>query len=145
MEIKLELDEAKILSKAMQGLSKSEIEHWAIDHAIHIAKSRLSEIIEERVNRLVNSTNMQESIDKGITQAMKDDISKYMTPDNLRKKFKKADWDRLFEETVSPVLTNFIEYALSDWLAINITVGTGKQKKELSVAGTDSYTFRKKS
>lgn len=144
MEIKIELDEATIIRKAMEGLSKEGIEKWAADVAIGKAKTKVLEIIEEKVFKVVNELHIDKIADNSIRESIKNDCLKFMTPEHLKRQFKKEDWTRLFEDSVAPVLTTFIEYALDDWLSIGITVGSGKQKKTFSVAGVNSYTHRKK-
>ena len=50
MEIKLELDEAAIIRKAMQGLSKKEIEKWAADQVKRLAQDKILAILNTLVN-----------------------------------------------------------------------------------------------
>jgi tyrosyl-tRNA synthetase len=138
------LDEATIVRKAMEGLTKNGIEKWAADHAINQAKDAISRSISEKVKSLLSDGSIETKAQSSLIEAFKTQTEKYMTPKNLQSKFEEKEWEGLFEKVVSPILTDFIENALDDWLSIGITVGSGKKKKTVRVAGVDSYTFRKR-
>ena len=66
---------------------------------------------------------------------MKKEIGEFLTPQRLKKEFKEEEWTDLFYNIVDPILTTYIEYALGEWLQLNITIGSGKKKKTVSLTG----------
>jgi hypothetical protein len=61
---------------------------------------------------------------------------------NIKKLLRNEDWKSWLEDTVGVTLAEFIETALNEWLALEITVGHKKNRKTIEVAGVDSYTHR---
>ena len=144
MNIKIDVNEAKILKLAMDGLKPSDIEKQM---AAEI-KTRVMTSIRERMYNMVDHLKMRRDTDEAMKDAvikhMREQLLKILTPTNIAKEFKREDWEKLFENVVSPVMTNFFEHAMNEWLSISIELKGGKKKKSVELCGIDSYTYRKK-
>jgi hypothetical protein len=143
MNIKIDVNEARILKMAMDGLKPREIEK-------QIAAEMRSQVLQNIRNRM--SSMAHTLVERDLDDAMKNAIIKEMqaklklvlTPTNIAKEFKRDDWEKLFEHVVQPVMTDFIECAMNEWLSLSIEVKGGKKKKTVDLCGIDSYTYRKK-
>jgi flavodoxin len=144
MNIKIDVNEARILKMAMEGLSSANIEKQMADEI----KTRVMASIRERMYNMVDHLKMHRDVDEAMKDAVvkniADQVLKILTPTNIAKEFKREDWERLFENVVSPVVTNFFEHAMNEWLSMSIEIKGGKKKKSVELCGIDSYTYRKK-
>jgi hypothetical protein len=144
MDIKIDVNEARILKMALDGLKPADIEKQI---AAEI-KERAMAAIRERMYNMVDHLKMHRDVDEAMKDAVvkniSDQVMKILTPTNIAKEFKREDWERLFENVVSPVITNFFEHAMNEWLSMSIEIKGGKKKKSVELCGIDSYTFRKK-
>jgi len=144
MDIKIDVNEARILKMALDGLKPADIEKQI---AAEI-KERAMAAIRERMYNMVDHLKMHRDVDEAMKDAVvkniSDQVMKILTPTNIAKEFKREDWEKLFENVVQPVMVNFLEHAMNEWLSMSIEIKGGKKKKSVELCGIDSYTFRKK-
>jgi hypothetical protein len=143
MDIKIDVSEARILKMAMEGMEPKQIEK---EMAAEI-RARVKQDIREQMGAAVEQLSHRDfdgAFTTGIANAVKAELLKVLTPTNIAKQFKKDEWSKLFEHVVEPVIVNFIEHALSEWLSLSVVVKGGKKEKSVELCGIDSYTHRKK-
>jgi len=144
MEFKLKIDEARVLKLATDGYGTKQIEEEIAKELRAEAKRRALQKVSGQVGLLISNFG-EDEFKKNFVKQAQDDLKKVLTPKNIAKQFKKEEWEKLFQEVVEPVMTDFIEYALSEWLQLSIEVKGGKKVSEkVELCGTDSYTHRKK-
>jgi hypothetical protein len=90
------------------------------------------------------SNKWNSEADQLLVKTMAKEVRTYFTSENLKKEFKKEDWSKLFENVVSPILGDFIEQGLNEWLALEISVGKPNKRKTITLCGKDSYTHRRR-
>lgn len=144
MDIRIDVSEARILKLAMDGIKPADIEKQLAAEIRQNVIDSLREKMRQQVEDLSYKRDADEAIKCAVVKNMQDQLKKILTPANIAKEFKRDDWSRLFENTVQPVVANFIEHALSEWLSLSIVVKGGKKEHHVELAGVDSYTWRKK-
>lgn len=127
MEIKVDIDDAKILKEVLSGKTKQEIEKSIVNHI-------KDEIISDILNKVSDyKSNICNNIMFSINDKLRKDILDYVkakvTPIEIRKQIKDGDWDNWLDETVGEVMADFVETALSDWMTLRIVIESGKKKK----------------
>lgn len=147
MKVTMEIDEARVFKLAMEGLTKKQIEEKLAAEiriaAMDTVRSRISDKVNEIADELA-----EKSFHGTIAAKLTEEIHKYMTPERITKEFRKETWSDLFDNVVTPVLTDFLSYGLQEWLTLEIGIrGKGKDGKtagSVTVVGTESYEHRKK-
>ena len=145
MEIKVNIDEAKIVRDVMQGLSTKDIQRDITETLKERVKDKVIELvkIDTMIEKLTD--NWEKKLKEKVYKDAQEKVLKAITPEKIKKMLRKEYWDSWLENTVGNTLSEFIEHALNEWLTLefNVAVG-GKKKKTISLAGVNSYTHRKK-
>jgi hypothetical protein len=141
MQMKFEIDEARILKLVMDGYTKKRIEEKLAEEIITSIKEETLEKFKAKARNLLNTDNL---INNTFIKTLQKELAEVIKPSNLKKEFKKEEWSQLFSDIVEPTLINFLENMLSEWCTIAITVGNKKKRATIEVVGKDSYEYRKK-
>lgn len=144
MEFKFKVDEARVLKMVMDGMGTKEIETRIANEIIEESRQRVKNKLSSNISDYIER-RCDDEIRKGLIAIVQRELNQTLTPKNLEKEFKKKDWSRLFEHIVEPVMRDFLEYMISEWMAIDIVISGKKdgKKKTVAVVGTDSYEYRK--
>jgi hypothetical protein len=147
MEIKVEIDEARIIKNVISGMSKKQIEDNIIHELQQQIKSRVMDSVRDEVSEMQKdfSKRIKEDSMKHVREEVLAFVKERITPKKIASLIKGEDWKDYMEDNVGKVLSEFVERALSEWLQMSIVIkAKGSKPKEVSLAGVDSYTFRKK-
>ncbi len=141
MEIKVEINEARIIKSVMDGKTQKEIEDSITMEIKEKIKQRILDDISWKgvVSKISSKINNDDR--KKIIDYCHEQVKSRLTPQNIRTLLKKEELDNM----LGGVFAEYIEHALSEWLCLefNVSVNNGK-KKAVAVCGKDSWTFLRK-
>jgi len=142
MEIKVTIDDAKIIREVLNGQSKAEIEREIVADI----KRRVAQDVLQKMRSDVDS--IKNDVNTVIYKNLRTEVLKHvegqMHPLKIKKLLNNDDWKSWMEDTVGECLSHFVETALSEWLTLEIVVKSKGKQKSVELCGKDSYTHRRK-
>lgn len=143
MKITIDIDEQDIIKSALAGLNKKEIKKKVIEDVTSSVVDTLRNNITSKVYALASKDDSN-TFKKIILEGVQKQMKKSYSPSKIISMFKKDQWQGFMEDVIQPIMTDFVERALSDWMTIGVTVKGKKKDQFVELCGTDSYTHRKK-
>lgn len=146
MKINLEINEARILKLATEGMKMADVEKSIAKDIATEIKSRVKESLRDKIDDLEISVKNKFDylFGKEAKEKLISEVKSILTPKKVKSLLKCDDWDDFLNDTVGAVLADYVSNALEEHALIDINVlCNGKKKKTVSMAGSESYTFRK--
>ena len=136
MKINLDIDEGKIIRDIMSGFSKKNVIDDIKDEIITEVKKRIINCAMKDAQNFMDSITqeVQKSYQEGLKNTIVEKIQKELSIKKLKRLFNKGgiQW---FEDALEKTIGEWISYALEEWINLQISVGTGKSKKIVTMTG----------
>jgi type IV secretory pathway VirB4 component len=127
MEIKVDIDEARIIKSVMSGATTKEIENSVINEI----KSNIRQMVFNETQSIMETfrrkyeSRYEQDLNEQIEKEFKEQFKKLVLPNTLKKTFKTDKFNDLVWDKLNEVIENALEHFT---LNLNITTPKGKKK-----------------
>jgi len=137
MEIKVQVDEAKIMKGVMDGLSTAQIEQRIIDDVMDRIERNVKDNMRSKISAF--ETKCERAASKKLIEDVKkeivESILKEWTPTKLKKAIKGSTWESYLEDVIGETIGEFLDVALNEWMTLTLNVSVaGKKPKAIELS-----------